>query len=491
MSNTITIEAASKPHHRTLLPADRDLASAESRIDPRRWWTLVVVVAAQFMFVVDAFVVNVAIPSIRVDLHATAAEIEAIIAIYQIAFATTVITGGRLGDIYGRKRMFIAGVLAFSVTSLWCGVSGSATALILGRLAQGATAALMVPQVLATIHTLFPDAARARAFGIFGVSLGLGGAAGVVLGGWLVTLNLAGLGWRCVFFVNLPVGAAIGVAALALMPNEQTRPGTRLDIPGAGLLFLGLIGIIGPVMAGQQLHWPWWLWVVTVAAAATLLLFPRFERSVERRGGLPLIDLALLGDRTFVRGLCALFCFHLGNTSFYLVMTLFMQNGLRFSPFASGLAVVPLALTFTLASQLAARRAVRVGDRVLLEGHTVQFAGLVAIALLIGMVDHPGMATMMLVLALFGFGQGLVMAPLAGAVLATVHPAHAGSGSGLLSTTQQAAAAAGISLIGGIYFAARGTGTDRAGTLAALTALGVIALATGFLLVRMRRARQG
>jgi predicted MFS family arabinose efflux permease len=313
----------------------------------------------------------------------------------------------------------------------------------------------------------------------------------VVLGGWLVTLNLAGLGWRCVFFVNLPVGAAIIAAALALMPNEQTRPGTRLDIPGAGLLFLGLIGIIGPVMAGQQLHWPWWLWAITVAAAATLLLFPRFERSVERRGGLPLIDLALLGDRTFVRGLCALFCFHLGNTSFYLVMTLFMQNGLRFSPFASGLAVVPLALTFTLASQLAARRAGRVGDRALLEGHAVQFAGLVAIALLIGLVDQPGIIAMMLVLALFGFGQGLVMAPLAGAVLATVHPAHAGSGSGLLSTTQQAAAAAGISLIGVIYFAARGTGTERAGTLAALTALGVIALATGFLLVRMRRARPG
>jgi EmrB/QacA subfamily drug resistance transporter len=461
--------------------------SADSRIDPHRWWILAVVVAAQFMFVVDAFVVNVAVPSIRVDLHATAAEIEAVIAVYQIAFATMVITGGRLGDIYGRKHMFVAGVLAFTLMSLWCGLSGSATQLILGRLAQGATAALMVPQVLATIHTLFPDAARARAFGIFGIALGLGGAAGFILGGWLVTLDLAGLGWRCVFFVNLPAGAAIVVGALALMPTGQTRPGTRLDIAGAGLLFLSLIGIIGPVMAGPQLHWPWWLWAVIAAAVTTLLLFPRFERSVERRGGLPLIDLALLGDRTFVRGLYALFCFHLGNTSFYLVMTLFMQNGLQFSPFAGGLAVVPLALTFTLASQLAARRAARVGSRVLLEGNTVQFAGLVAVALLILLADHPGMPAMMLVLALFGFGQGLVMAPLAGAVLATVHHTHAGSGSGLLSTTQQAAAAAGISLIGGIYFAARGVGTDRLGALAALTALGVIALATSFLLARMRR----
>jgi EmrB/QacA subfamily drug resistance transporter len=458
-----------------------------ARADPRRWLVLGVVVAAQFMFVVDAFIVNVAIPSIRVDLGASTGEIEAVIAVYQIAFATMVITGGRLGDIYGRKRMFIAGVLAFSLTSLWCGLAGSGIELILGRLAQGATAALMVPQVLATIHTLFPDAARARAFAIFGIALGLGGAAGFILGGWLVTLNLAGLGWRCVFFVNLPVGAAIMVAALFLMPAGTTKLGTRLDVPGAGMLFLGLIAVIGPVMAGRELGWPWWLWLVMVTGSATLILFPRFERSVESRGGLPLIDLALLSDRAFVRGLCTIFCFHLGNTSFYLVMTLFMQNGLRFSPFAGGLAVVPLALAFTLASQLAARRGATVGSRVLLEGNAVQFAGIVTVALLIGFVDQPGMPTMMLALAVFGFGQGLVMAPLAGVVLSTVRHAHAGSASGLLSTTQQAAAAAGISLIGAIYFAAHAIGGDRLGALAALAALGVTALVTSGLLAWMRR----
>jgi hypothetical protein len=188
-----------------------------------------------------------------------------------------------------------------------------------------------------------------------------------------------------------------------------------------------------------------------------------------------------------VRGLCAIFCFHLGNTSFYLVMTLFMQNGLRFSPFAGGLAVVPLALAFTLASQLAARRGATVGSRVLLEGNAVQFAGIATVALLIGLVDQPGMPTMMLALAVFGFGQGLVMSPLAGVVLSTVRHAHAGSGSGLLSTTQQAAAAAGISLIGAIYFAAHAIGGDRLGALAALTALGVTAVVTSGLLVWMRR----
>jgi EmrB/QacA subfamily drug resistance transporter len=454
-------------------------------IDTRRWWVLAVVVAAQFMFVVDAFVVNVAIPSIRAGLHATTAEIEAVIAIYQIAFATTVITGGRLGDIYGRKRMFITGVLAFSLTSLWCGLATSGIELVLARLTQGATAALLVPQVLATIHTLFPDAARARAFGIFGIALGLGGAAGFVLGGWLVTLDLAGLGWRTIFFVNLPVGAAIVVAATVLLPKDATRTGTRLDIPGAVLLFLGLLGTIAPIMAGQELGWPWWLCLIMATGMATLLLFPQFERAVERRGGLPLIDLVLLRDRPFVRGLCALFCFHLGNTSFYLVMTLYMQNGLHFSPFEGGLAVVPLALAFTLASQLAARRPV---SRVLLEGIAVQLAGLAAVALLIGLTNHPELPALMLALTIFGFGQGLVMAPLAGAVLSTVRHAHAGSASGLLSTTQQAAAAAGISLVGAIYFTARTTGNDQLAVLAALTALGIIAIVTAALLVRMRQS---
>ena len=168
---------------------------------------LAIVVAAQFMFGVDAFIVNVAMPTMAVELHASAAQIEAVIAIYLIAYATLVVSGGRLGDIYGTKNVFIAGVSGFTVTSLWCGLAQSGPELILARLAQGATAALMVPQVLATLHLLFVDSSRARAFGIYGIVLGLAGAAGFMLGGVLVTLDLAGLGWRAVFFVNVPFGA--------------------------------------------------------------------------------------------------------------------------------------------------------------------------------------------------------------------------------------------------------------------------------------------
>ena len=203
----------------------------------RRWWVLATVVAAQFMFGVDAFIVNVAIPTIATELHASAAQIEAVIAIYLIAYATLVVTGGRLGDIYGARNVFISGVAGFTVTSLWCGLAQSGPELIAARLAQGATAALMVPQVLATLHLLFADASRARAFGIYGIVLGLAGAAGFLLGGLLVTLDLAGLGWRAVFFVNVPFGAVIIAAAWKIMPSFQRRAGTRLDIPGRSCCF--------------------------------------------------------------------------------------------------------------------------------------------------------------------------------------------------------------------------------------------------------------
>jgi len=452
------------------------------------WWALAVVVAAQFMFVMDTFIVNVAIPSIRADLRATSAEIEAVIAAYQITYATTVITGGRLGDIVGRRRVFVGGILAFAAASLWCGLAGSGLELVLARMAQGVTAAMMVPQVLATIHALFPDAGRTRAFAAFGIALGLGGAAGFAIGGWLVSLDLFGLGWRSVFLVNLPLGAVIALAALRVMPEAGRRPGIRLDLPGATALFVALTCLIAPVMAGHELGWPWWLWAVIAAGGVVLALFLRLERAVQRRGGLPLIEMALLDDRAFLRGLVAAFSFQLGNVSFYLVVTLFTQGELGFSPLRAGLTVVPLALAFTLASQLAGRWMAWGGLGVLLWGCAVQFAGIVAFGGLAAFVREPCIGVLMAALMVFGFGQGLVMAPLAGAVLGTVQPGHAGSGAGLLNTVQQAAGALGVSLIGAAYFL--GGATHRRGMLAAIMIIGVSVIATGSALARMRRVER-
>ena len=450
----------------------------------RRWWVLAIVVAAQFMFGVDAFIVNVAIPTIAAELQASAAQIEAVMAIYLIGYATLVVTGGRLGDIYGTRNIFVTGVAGFTVTSLWCGLAQSGPELIVARLAQGATAALMVPQVLATIHLLFADASRARAFGIYGIVLGLAGAAGFVLGGLLVTLDLGGFGWRAVFFVNVPCGVVIIVAALKMMPTVPRRAGTRLDIPGAIVLFLGLLCLIGPLLFGHDVHWSPGVWLVMAMGVVIIAAFLRLERRIAARGGMPLIDLALLSDAAFMRGLAAVFFFFSANLSFYLVMTVFMQKALHIPPLQAGLVFLPLALTFVMASKHSSIR----GTRVLIEGCAVQIVGLAALAAVIEAIDAPSATALALVLTIFGYGQGLVMAPLSSAVLSTVKPASAGAGSGMYGTTAQIANAAGVAAIGAVFFAIESGWSARPAVLAAFALFALSIIACAAFLGWMRRA---
>ena len=453
-----------------------------------RWWVLTIVVAAQFIFGVDAFVVNVAIPTIASELHASTAEIESVIAIYLIAYATLIVTGGRLGDIYGTKAVFLAGVTGFTLTSLWCGLAQSAPELIAARLAQGATAALMVPQVLATLHLLFADHARSRAFGIYGIVLGLAGAAGFALGGILVTLDLGGLGWRTVFFVNVPFGIVIIAAAYLIMPSAPRRAGTRLDVPGAVVLFLGLLCLIGPLLFGRNLHWSAWIWLVMAAGIAIVAAFVRLERMVEKSGGMPLIDLSLLSDRSFMRGLAAAFFFFFANLSFYLIMTMFMQTALQIPPIEAGLVLVPLALTFVVASRLSSVRARHRGTLVLIEGCAIQIVGLVVLALTIAFMPAPSALTLALILMIFGYGQGLVMAPLSSVVLSSVKPASAGSGSGMYGTAAQIANAAGVAAIGAVFFAVEDTHAAQIALFASIVLFALSIMTSAALLSWMRRA---
>ncbi|MBR0689769.1 MFS transporter [Bradyrhizobium manausense] len=453
----------------------------------RRWWVLAIVVAAQFMFGVDAFIVNVAIPTIAVDLHATPAQIESVIAIYLIAYATLVVTGGRLGDIHGTKNVFLAGLLGFTATSLWCGMAFSGAELITARLAQGATAALMVPQVLATLHLLFTDDSRSRAFAIYGIVLGLAGAAGFLLGGLLVTIDLAHTGWRSVFFVNVPCGLVIAIAAWRIMPAAPRRAGTKLDVKGSAVLFAGLLCLIGPLLFGHDVGWAPWLWAVMATGAAVLAAFLRLEHAVARAGGMPLIDLSLLADAAFLRGLGAAFFFFVANLSFYLVMTLFMQRGLKIAPLAAGLAFVPLALAFVVASRHSGARAKRRGTGVLIEGCALQIAGLAALALVADLIDAPTPLMLALVMIVFGYGQGLVMAPLSGVVLSTVKPVAAGSASGMYGTTAQIGNAAGVAAIGAMFFAVETLQSARAGFLVSLALFAALIMICVAFLSWMRR----
>ncbi|MGO3932183.1 MFS transporter [Rhodopseudomonas pseudopalustris] len=461
------------------------LAAADSS---RRWRVLAIVVAAQFMFGVDSFIVNVAIPTISTELNASSSQIEAVIAIYLIGYATLIVTGGRLGDIYGTKTVFLAGVFGFTLTSLWCGLAQSGPELILARLAQGATAALMVPQVLATLHVLFPDADRAKAFAIYGIVLGLAGAAGFALGGLLVTLDLGGYGWRSIFFVNIPVGLVILAAAAWVVPQAPRRPATRLDLPGAVILFTGLLCVIGPLLFGREVDWAGWIWLVIAGGVAIVLLFLRYERALAARGGMPLIDLGLLADPAFMRGLGAVFLFFFANQSFYLVVTLYMQMVLKIPPLPAGLVFLPLALAFVIASRHSGARARRRGTLVLIEGCLLQIAGLALVALTVALIAAPTPFMLALALIVVGYGQGLVMAPLSGAVLSTVQATSAGSGAGLYGTTTQISSAAGIAAIGSIYFALAEASSGRFALLVALALIAGSVAGSAILLRWMRRA---
>jgi predicted MFS family arabinose efflux permease len=291
-----------------------------------------------------------------------------------------------------------------------------------------------------------------------------------------------------VFFVNVPFGLLIMAAALRIMPSVPRRAGTRLDVPGAIVLFVGLLCLIGPLLFGHDAHWSPSVWLIMAAGVAIMAAFLQLERAVARRGGMPLIDLALLADAAFMRGLGAAFFFFFANLSFYLVMTLFMQRALQIPPLQAGLVFVPLALTFVIASRTSTVRARHRGMLVLIEGCAIQIAGLAVLALTVASLTSPGALTLALVLMIFGFGQGLVMAPLSGVVLATVRPESAGSGSGMYGTTAQIANAAGVAAIGAVFLAVESIRSAQHALFASLAMFALSIMICVAFLTWMRRA---
>ena len=254
------------------------------------------------------------------------------------------------------------------------------------------------------------------------------------------------------------------------------------------MLFTGLLCLIGPLLFGHDVHWSPWVWLAMAAGVAIIAGFLRLEQSVARRGGMPLIDLALLSDPAFMRGLVAVFFFFFANLSFYLIMTIFMQRGLQIPPLHAGLVFVPLALTFVIASKHSGARAKHRDTLVLIEGCAVQIIGLAALVTTIESMAAPSAIVLALVLMVFGYGQGLVMAPLSSAVLSTVKPASAGAGSGMYGTTAQIANAAGVAAIGAVFFAIEAAGSARTALFAALALFAVSIIASAALLTWMRRA---
>ena len=423
--------------------------------DLRHWLALPVLLAGTFMVTLDFFIVNVAIPSMQRELNADAATIEWIVAGYGVTYAAGLIIGGRLGDLYGRRRIFALGLAGFTLASAACGWAPDALLLILARAAQGVGAAMLAPQVLAIIGVTYTGADRGRAFAFYGVVLGLAAACGQVIGGLLIQADLLGLGWRGCFLVNLPIGLVGLALAPMLVPESRALAGRRLDVAGAVIITLAITALLLPLIEGRRQGWPIWTWLSLAVAVALSGMFVRQQR----RHAAPLIDPSLFRAARFRIGLLAALALFGGVASFFLVLALYLQQGRGLGALASGLVFTSMAGAFSVASLAAGRVARWLGRPPLVVGALGMAAGLAGLRLVIGWIGTAGSPLLLVpALLLEGAGMGLVMAPLAATVLAGLPARDAGAAAGVLVTMQQFANALGVALIGLVFFGVLGRG---------------------------------
>ena len=431
---------------------------APGAADPKRWVGLAVVLIAGFMQLVDISIVNVAIPSIQRDLDATYSQIQWVLAGYQLAFAVMLITGGRLGDIFGRKRLFMIGMAGFTLASALCGLAQSPGMLIGSRVLQGLMGAVMFPQILSVIQVTFPPRERATAFGMFGATIGLATITGPLVGGLLIQADLFGLQWRPIFLVNVPIGVLALAAAARYLTESRAPRALRLDPIGVTIVTAGLLLFVYPLVQGRDLDWPLWTFLSMAAAVPVLVLFGVYERHKKRLDGSPLIDLDLFRQRSFVPGLLVAGIFFMGIPAFFLTFSLWLQIGLGFTALHAGLTGIPFAVGSAVASAASVRLAPALGRRILSVGSLLLVAGMAA---LIWTVDRYGGAihSWQLIPALLvcGLGLGSVVAPLVNVVLAGIRGQDAGAASGVLSTVQQVGGAVGVAMIGVIFFGLLGS----------------------------------
>ncbi|WP_433075855.1 MFS transporter [Dactylosporangium sp. CA-052675] len=417
-----------------------------------------------FLTALDFFIVNVAMPAIQHDLRAGPAALQWVVAGFGLALAAGLITGGRLGDLFGRRRMLAVGLVVFTAASVLCGLAPVAGALVAGRVLQGAGAALLMPQTLAILRTAVPAPAQPRAFARYALTLGLGAVFGQVVGGLLIRADLFGLGWRACFLINLPVGL-VALGLLRPVPESRGR-GTRLDLAGAALVTAALVALVLPLIQGPPRGWPAWTWASLALAAVLFAVFLRSQRSRVQ----PLVDPRLLRGRSFGAGLVAVQAFWMGQASFFLVLALYLQSGRGLSALASGTVFMAVGAGYLLTSLNAHRVAARLGRAAVAVGALVMAAGLGAMALAAG----AGLGWLLPGLALEGLGMGLALAPLTTLALSAVPAEHTGSAAGVLSTVNQTGNAVGVALIGIVFYRAA-TITD--GFRASMVALVVLELA--------------
>jgi MFS family permease len=428
-----------------------------TRIGARTWAALVVLLAGGFLPPLDFFIVNVALSSIQQNLGASPAEVQLVISTYATAYAVFLITGGRLGDLYGRKRCFLLGLAAFTVASLGCGLAASPSMLLVSRFVQGASAAVIQPQVLGSIRALFPDErALARAMSAYAIMMGMAGAIGQFSGGALIQLDIYHLGWRAVFLLPIPVCLLI-LLGTSLIPETVRGGAVKLDLLGAALITFALAAIIVPVSKGREAGWPPWVFVALASVPLVVWAFLAWETRLRRIGGMPLVDLALFRIPSFRRGVLVAMLFFF-TTSFYLLFGLYQQEGRGVEPLHTGLAIVPYGIGLFV-GPLVTAPFVKLRPRLLAIGMAVQ----VTFYFVVGVLVADGVGGPVLAGAVFlaGLGQGIAFPRLFANVLGDVPPAQAGVAAGITNSALQVGGGVSVAAIGSLFFTVLGGATGE------------------------------
>ncbi len=461
----------------------------------RRTLTLVIVLLAAFMDLLDATIANIALPAIRADLGASPAHLEWVLAGYTLAFALGVITGARLGDLYGYKRVFLIGMAGFTAASALCGAAPTPELLITARVLQGLFGAAMIPQVLSQIQLLYAPHERGGAMAAFSSLSSLAAALGPILGALLLEGDWLGLGWRSVFWINVPVGVLAVIAAARVLPEGRATTRPRLDLPGVALSGTGLLLILYPLtVASDRGHWPTWAYAALALGAAVLVLFHRYQQHLSRQNRSPLVEVSLFRIRSVGGGLLVEFLIFLPMMGFFFTLLQLLQSALHMSPLTVGVLMLAWPVANAAFATLGATVLLpRIGRATVQTGLAVMAAGLAVLAVISRSVTptthwlafSPGVFVA-------GAGAGLAVAPLAQLTLQDVPTRHAGSGSGLFNTVIQVAASLGVALFGTLYFsgqpgthqAAHDAGPAFATTMWISIALLAAAFASSYLLPR-------
>lgn len=418
------------------------------------WVAAVVLLLGNFMNLIDVTIVNVALPSIQQNLDATSSEVEWVAAAYVLAFAAALLPFGRFGDMLGRKKLFLLGVGLFTLASALCGFAQNMQMLIASRVVQGIGGAMMVPQVMAIIHVMFPPEEKAKAFALAGIVVSLGSVTGPLLGGALITANVWGLDWRPIFLVNLPVGVLVILFGMRLIPQIRSDAKMTIDWLGMALFALTITMIVLQVIEGSLLGWPWWCIALLVGALPMAILFVWRQIVLERAGKTQLLPVNLMRSVSYMSGVLMVLLHFSAIPGMFLVLAVYLQTGFGLDPWHSGMATAPFPLGVMLGSYVTGRFGIRWMEQRIGVGTAVMFCGMLLLRHFAGHPSVPFTAWLFApALAISGFGAGLVISPLFQMVLSTVPARDAGSGSGAMQAFQQVGAAIGIAITSSLFFA--------------------------------------